>query len=411
MLARLLPLLLLCFYSATAQTTYQPGYFTDNTGTKTECLIRNPNWLLNPESFDYRLTENGVSQSGSIKDAQEFGVGDYTYRRYTVLIDRSTNDVDRASVIKDPEYTTETLYLRQIATGEAVLYSYASTNFARFFAAKSGDEPQQLVYKPYKSDGGIAYNRNYRGQLYRIMKDKYPDNNTYKKIDYTAKDLVTVFNKYNGVTQTEPQAIKQDNGGKLHLRVYAGGHLATGSHNVTMTDETFTISTAIAPVAGMDFECVLPFNNNKWAVFVSPYFEAYKHTEVKPRQDGNTAPIYQYTSYVSLDYKSINLPLGVRYSMFFSGHSKFTLSAAFNYSLAAGISKARYERRNAIASNNFNYENPLTNSVTLILAGGYQYKDFGIETRYLPERRITTNYSAIVTKYGGFSVVLNYKVL
>lgn len=411
MFTRLLPLLLLCWCTATAQIAYEPGYFIDNTGNKTECLVRNPNWLLNPESFDYRLTENGVSQSSGIKDVQEFGVGDYIFKRYTVLIDRSSNDVERASVIKDPEYTTETLYLRQIATGEAVLYSYASTNFVRFFAAKNGDEPQQLVYKPYKSDGGIAYNRTYRGQLYRIMKDKYPDNNTYKKIDYTAKDLVTLFNKYNGVTETETQAIKQEGGGKLHLRVYAGGHLATGTHTVTMTDETFNINTAIAPVAGVDFECVLPFNNGKWSVFVSPYFEAYKHTEAKPRQDGNTAPIYQYTSYASLDYKSINLPLGLRYNMFLSADSRLTLSAAFSYSLAAGTSKARYERRNAIASNNFNYENPLTNSVTLILAGGYQYKDFGIEARYLPERRVTTNYSSIITKYGGFSVVLNYKVL
>lgn len=50
-------LLFFCFIKiSSAQIAYEPGYFIDNQGEKTTCLIRDRGWKNNPSSITYRLS-------------------------------------------------------------------------------------------------------------------------------------------------------------------------------------------------------------------------------------------------------------------------------------------------------------------------------------------------------------------
>jgi len=71
--------------SCYSQIIFEKGYFIDNAGQKTECLIKNMDWRSNPTAFDYKLSESDKSKTETIASVKEFGI--YTvarYKRYTV---------------------------------------------------------------------------------------------------------------------------------------------------------------------------------------------------------------------------------------------------------------------------------------------------------------------------------------
>jgi len=41
--------------SSFSQINFEKGYFIDNLGAKTDCYIKNIDWNLNPDTFDYKL--------------------------------------------------------------------------------------------------------------------------------------------------------------------------------------------------------------------------------------------------------------------------------------------------------------------------------------------------------------------
>ena len=44
--------------NSNAQVNFDKGYFIDNNGQKTECLIKNADRGNNPSSFEYKLSES-----------------------------------------------------------------------------------------------------------------------------------------------------------------------------------------------------------------------------------------------------------------------------------------------------------------------------------------------------------------
>ncbi|MFK7748380.1 MAG: hypothetical protein AB8B65_08325, partial [Kordia sp.] len=57
---------LLIFLIATsgivAQINFEKGSFTLENGQKTECFIKNEDWVNNPSKFEYRLTQDGETK-------------------------------------------------------------------------------------------------------------------------------------------------------------------------------------------------------------------------------------------------------------------------------------------------------------------------------------------------------------
>lgn len=37
---------------------FEKGFYIENNGKRVDCLIKNIDWLYNPESFEYKLNEN-----------------------------------------------------------------------------------------------------------------------------------------------------------------------------------------------------------------------------------------------------------------------------------------------------------------------------------------------------------------
>jgi hypothetical protein len=60
-------------FNCYSQISYEKGYYIDNMNQKTNCLIKNIDWITNPTEFEYKLSENSESKKATIKSIKEFG--------------------------------------------------------------------------------------------------------------------------------------------------------------------------------------------------------------------------------------------------------------------------------------------------------------------------------------------------
>jgi len=57
--------------SIKAQIKYEKGYFISNNDSKTECLIYNMDWSINPVEFIYKSTEDAKPLTIGIQDVKK----------------------------------------------------------------------------------------------------------------------------------------------------------------------------------------------------------------------------------------------------------------------------------------------------------------------------------------------------
>ena len=116
------------------QIIFTKGYFVNNSGIKTECLIKNYDWRLNPVKVQYKLNDSADVLTSSIDSVKEFGIDDFChYVRATVNIDRSPFDIKTLSTDRKPKWSKETVFLKELVCGKAGLWVYTEPEQFWFF--------------------------------------------------------------------------------------------------------------------------------------------------------------------------------------------------------------------------------------------------------------------------------------
>ena len=153
--------------STFGQITFEKGYFIDNSGRQTDCLIKNLDWKNNPTSFHYKISEQGEVSVKDITEVEVFNIiNGAKYIRKTVEINRSSDKTSELDEKRKVEFNQEQLFLKELVTGPANLYYYEDGSLIRFFYSLNDNKPSQLVYKKYRKENfEIAENNEYRQQL------------------------------------------------------------------------------------------------------------------------------------------------------------------------------------------------------------------------------------------------------
>lgn len=395
---------LTCF----AQVQFEKGYFVDNEGGRTECLIKNYGWNCNPSSFEYKLSEHSELLSSSARNVKEFGFGDYLkYISCEVDIDRS-GDIDaNLSDIRRPVFNNEVLFLKQIVSGKANLYLYKEEFITRFFYNVNDSKIKQLVYKRYRiSATSIAKNLQYIQQLYTELKYEGYSVFKLKKIRYSETALTRYFILYNGTTGQVSRVIKDARSkGSYNLSVKFGMDInnlsiknavdrkyeLSSSSLIEVVTESVLNSNAENVVgyhAGVELEYILPFNRNKFAVLIMPSYRMYKAKAVLSEK-----PTYYYKHPPKYDIQvdDFELVAGARYYMFLNKKSKIYIDAAYDFS-------SLFKSKNDFEDNVLNVS-PLYN---LYFNLGYTYNDrFSAELKYtISEAPIPENIDLLVHSFG-----------
>ncbi len=395
-----------------SQIKFEKGYFIDNAGIKTECFIKNKDSQDNPKEFEYKTTLDSDSEIKTIQTVKEFAVlGESLYKRFEVSIDLSKDNINKLRTDKEPKYEKRTLFLKVLTQGDAVLYEYTENNITRFLYSIQDSAIKQLVYKRYLQGSKIATNNHFRQQLWSDLRCEAISMNQVEKIDYYKKELKRYFIKYNSCKNPDFKLEKREKtpgvGFKLSIRPGINFSQVTLDDNVTAnTTEVIDYGSKTLARVGLKLEYVFPFNRNKWALFVEP---TYRYYVVKDKEVSYipTSVVFD-KAIVSIDYKSIELPIGIQHSFFLNDRSKIFINGALVVDFAFN-SKINLDIENLVSVLDLD----ITSGTSLAFGIGYSFKDkYSIELRHLTNRNLLDNgIPAVKAEYKGTpSIIFGYTI-
>ncbi len=387
-----LSIVLACYcMAAWSQITFDPGYFIDNDNNRTECLIRNVDWHNNPDQIRYKLSDDSDDLTLAISDLQEFGINNgAAFERHTVDIDLASDDENKLSYKRSPEFEQRTLLLKVLVKGKYNLYEYRGKEVTRFFYKKEDNDVTQLIYKRYNHDDShIGTNDTYKQQLVLLSQDSEIGPRSYTNTSYREKDLISVFNKMNGIKESKDSKKQKVN---FNLSIRPG--ISLSSLKITEyyaqggVRGEYNFADQVNMRFGIEAELMLPFNKNKWSVTFEPTYQSYKVDES-----------HSYNIY-KVDYKTIDLPIGIRYYMYLGDKSKLFVNA--NYSamdISFDTNEIIYKRSNR----------GVKEAPSLSVGVGYAYnKKLHCELRYHLPKNIMNNYFYQDSSYKMTSFIIGY---
>lgn len=381
-----------------AQSGFEGGYYITNEGERVSCLIRNKDWGFNPRQFKYKTGAENKIITASIASIREFGIGTtHKYQRFIVAFDRTTDNIDKLSLEKEPVNVQDTVFLKVLVEGKASLYYYENGELRRFFM-KLEDQPiQQLVYKSYLTENRqVARNESYKQQLAASLqcRDQVPA----AEYKYEKKDMVRVFNNYNncsGGSSTDLTALQ----GKASFHIALRPGIKFSSFKISRpaappvdpnpTHVNFKDQTGFR--FGLEAEFVLPMNKNKVSIIFEPTYQYYNSV--------STTPAHPAT----IKYSSLELPIGVRYTFAPERTKSFFFNLQYSPDLAFN---SKIDFQNAGSSNL-----ELKPGGTFNLGLGARIKQkYSAELRIAGGRDLAKTNFAWTSNYMSFSFVLGYRL-
>ncbi|GGD28738.1 porin family protein [Hyunsoonleella pacifica] len=388
-----------------SQITYEKGYYINNLDDKVECLIKNLDWINNPSKFTYKISENEEEIEIGVDLVKEFGIYDVCkYVKTQVNIDRSDDKKNNLSYTKKPSFSKETLLLKVLLDGKASLYLYRKSNIEKFFFSIENDEIKQLVYKQYfTSQREIGTNNQFKQQIRNALKCSEISISTIKNLNYNTKSLLNVFKKFNNCTHSEYIDFNEKKQSKdnfnLSIRPRINSSKLVNFEDLIPDFEEHNFEKNQNLGVGIEFEYILGFNSNKWALFIEP---TYRFSSYEGRIIVNPFDlIIGQEILINLDYSSIEIPLGLRHYFFFNEKSKLFLNAAVVFDVDLN-SKAFINNTKA----------EVNSSPNLALGLGYKFKDkYSLELRYNTPRRLSfPNEIDVLLDHKTVSLILGYSI-
>lgn len=380
-------------FFAKAQISYEKGYFVDNEGNRTNCLIRNVDWMKNPSRFSYKLTEVTDVKSADVTTVSEFGVGEVLkYVRATVMLDRTSDEIDRLTLVRKLNTKEETLFLKALIEGEASLYVYEEAGKRNYFFATNTSDIQLLRYKRYIKEGEkIAENNQYKQQLLNALTKFGVSKGEIEKLDYQQEKLMMLFEKTFASNRSGDKYFSSK-----ERKDFFNFTLRPGLKNSSLTfqspggnGQSTEYDAQWSIRFGVEFEVLMPFNKNKWAIIAEPSYQYYTIKQSIRADDRVIGDV---------NYRTIEISLGARHYMFLNASSKIFMNATYVAGFS-GNSRIDY-------TGGFTY--PLLNSSNIALGAGYKFKDkYSVELNYGLNRFLTKDVFREAI-YTNFSVILGY---
>ena len=387
-----------------AQITFEKGYFVNESDQKIDCLIKNVDWRNNPSVFQYKLSEAAPVEEAKIDGIKEFGIYGYSkYVRYSVKIDISGNQIDELSHERNPVFDEETLFLKVLIEGKASLYLYQDKSITRFFYKVDTSAVTQLVYRRYLANSNkIVENNLYKQQLLTELKCQGITVNDVTRIGYFEKDLERFFSKFNICTGSENEIFETKKRDYFNLALKAGVNLSSLSIDNSISNLRDTnFGSNINYRFGVEAEIILPFNKNKWAIITEPsyqYFNSEKSEEYSLLVGGKLIS--------KVDYQSIQIPVGLRYSIFLKSGFKIFLIVSYIMNLSNNSSITFNREDGSLVSS---LDIKPTKNVSLGIGCTLKEK-LSFEVRYQSNINLLGNYSYWFSSYKNLSIMLGYKL-
>tara|TARA_B110000093_G_scaffold178365_1_gene216801 strand:+ start:96 stop:1283 length:1188 start_codon:yes stop_codon:yes gene_type:complete len=378
-------------FNCYSQISFEKGYYIDNTNQKTNCLIKNIDWQNNPTEFEYKLSENSESKKATIKSIKEFGIDNISkYVRSIVNIDRSSENINKLSYDRNPIFKEEELFLKLLIEGKANLYLFKDGNLNRYFFNRENSAIEQLVFKSYNaSNNKIDKNNRFKNQLWNNLKCPNFKITKVENLNYKKNDLIDFFVKYNecngekSINYEEKQ--KKD---LFNLSIRPGFNSSSLSiQNSVSSSRDTDFDNELGFRFGIEAEFILPYNKNKWSLIIEPTYQYFKSEKEITNQS------------VKADYKSIEIPVGIRHYFFLNENSKIFINGSFIFDLS-NDSVIDFESGTDLEIKTRN---------NLAFGIGYKHNNkYSLELRYQTSREILSDFISWSSDFKTLSVIFGY---
>ena len=389
-----------------SQIYFENGYYINNLNQKIECQIKNEDWKNNPTEFEYKVSGINESQKAQIGAVKEFAIYEGSkHIRATVHIDRSRDDVQNLALDRNPLFKTEELFLKVLIEGQANLYEYVDGNLKRYFYNVENSDIEQLVFKKYKLlDNKIGANNQFKQQLWKDLQCSSITLNDVERLSYKKNELIKFFEKYYECSNLElishiPQASSDWFQVSLRPRV-SHSSLSIRSNPSSSKDTDFGNKLGVG--MGLEFEFILPFNKNKWAIILEPTYQSYAADQTKDAANVSGGKLM-----AEVAYKSIEIPFGLRHYFFLNDTSKLFLNISYVFDMAID-SSLELKRGDGVIIDDMK----VNASNYLAIGAGYKLNDkYSVELRYFTNRTILGDYVFWHSDYKSMSLIFGYTFL
>ncbi len=392
-------------FNSYSQIAFEKGYYIDNMNQKTNCLIKNIDWKNNPIEFEYKQSENSESKTMTIKSIKEFGIDNISkYIRTTINIDRSSENINSLSDDKIPIFQEEELFLKVLVEGKATLYEYVDGNLIRYFYNNDNSTIEQLIFKSYITpENNIGRNNRFREQLWINLKCPNFKISEIENLEYKKNELVVFFIEYNECNNQEYVNFEEK-----QKRDFFNLSIKPRLNNSSLTIQNYTSNSRdtdfdnkIGFGFGLEAEFILPYNRNKWAITIEPTYQGFKSEKTTNVNDVSGGVLIS-----NVDYRSIEVPLGLRHYFIQKINSKFFINASYIFDLNSK-SSIEFTRNDGSNLNSLEIET----SNNLAMGIGYKHNHrYSLEIRYQTKREILGHYSFWNSEYKTFSIIFGYSL-
>ena len=147
---------------------------------------------------------------------------------------------------------------------------------------------------------------------------------------------------------------------------------------------------------GVQLEYMLPTKRRKWALTIEPTYNYYKTEKTyNSISNSNTG---QLTN-ASVDYSSVEIPIGLRHYSYLNSNSKLFISGAYVLDISL--------KTDIVFSESLKYEGDTGNNLAFGL--GYVFKDkYSIEARLNTSKELLKNFDEASADFNAFSLIFGY---
>jgi hypothetical protein len=403
-----------------SQVLYEEGYFINEQNQKVSCLIKNLDWKNNPTNFQYKLTASNDIEIGDIKFIKEFAINNKSkFVKALVKIDRSSENINMLTSDTNPVFNQELLFLKVIVEGTANLYYYGEGSLTRFFYktnnnqaastietsstnTSSNNEIIQLVYKLYLINGSDYYAKNtyFRNQLFLDLKCEEISTSEIENLQYKTSDLKRLFLKYNECNNSSYINLEfKEEKDLFNLTIRPGLNRNSLLIDSPNDSQDVDFGSKYNLRFGIEAEFILPFNKNKWSVIVEPTYQYYKSEKTKKVENVSGGSVN-----ASIDYQSIELPVGIRHYLFLKNGFIFFANASYiiDFSSKTSIDYARFDGSiyNSVKVDSRN---------NAAVGVGIKHKDrYSLEIRFQTNRSLLGSNATWKSEYKTASIIFGY---
>jgi hypothetical protein len=375
---------------------FEKGYYINSNKSKIECLIKNEEWTFNPTQFECIVNNEEKPRIVTANEIEEIAIGDeFKFVKAVVNIDKSNDNFENLTPEKALNLVSDKLLLRVRIEGKASLYSYKSETFTRFFYSIDGSGINQLSYKVYYDDDekGNRKNEVYKQEILNNLKCDKITQTDIDGLEYRSGSLTNIFLKYNTCVGSEVREIKAKKNINT-FEMYAKLGVGLTSFNVDY-GANLDFEDKIRLKLAVEAEINLSNKSKNWSILLEPGYTFYSNT---------FTPSFNPNAHVKIDYKAIDLSIGLRHYFEMGAKSLLFANGYVTYSIETGS--------NFDFSTASTYRLEISNTINPALGFGYLYdKKYSIEFRYEFQRNLFLHYSYADSEFSTIGLTLGYKFL